>query len=90
LETTIRPTLKELLPVQEIRKIAIQRFNLIAAIVGEVQGRVIVTLFYYTILVPFGLGSRLFSDPLHRKQVDPKWHHREPVPRDLDSAKQQG
>lgn len=66
-----------------------QRFNLITRIVGEVNGRVIVTVFYWTVLVPFGLISRLFTDPLNRKG-DVAWVMRDPVPTDLDSAKEQG
>ena len=36
--------------------------------IGDVVGRLVLTLFYFTIFVPFGLGVRLFADPLHRKQ----------------------
>jgi hypothetical protein len=75
--------------VAEIVQFAWKRFSLLTAIVGEYQGRFIVTAFYYTIFVPFGLGSRLFTDPLRRKET-PRWEERPPVPTDLDSAKQQG
>jgi hypothetical protein len=34
---------------------------------GNWLARVVLTVFYFTILVPFGLGVRLFSDPLHIK-----------------------
>lgn len=70
--------------------LARKRFNLVTSIVGEVQGSIIVTGFYYTILVPFGLGSRFLMDPLRRKQGIQQWQQRPPVPSDLDSAKQQG
>jgi hypothetical protein len=75
--------------VREIFDLAWQRMTLVASIVGEVQGRVIVTGFYFTILVPFGLGSRLFSDPL-RRQGTAQWLERAPIPTDLESAQQQG
>jgi hypothetical protein len=75
--------------VAEIVQFAWKRFSLLTTIVGEYQGRFIVTAFYYTIFVPFGLGSRLFTDPLQRKET-PRWEDRPPVPTDLDSAKQQG
>ena len=42
--------------MSEIVHLAWDRFKIIAGIVGDVQGRVIVTLFYFTILVPFGIG----------------------------------
>jgi hypothetical protein len=37
---------------------------------GDWLGRIVLTIFYFTIFVPFGLGVRLFSDPLHIK-TDP-------------------
>lgn len=79
-------------PFRDIAHIAWERFKIIAAILGDIQGRFIATLFYFTILVPFGLGSRLFSDPLHltSKNAHVRWLERKPVDHQLDSAKQQG
>ena len=34
---------------------------------GDWLARVVLTVFYFTILIPFGLGVRLFSDPLQIK-----------------------
>lgn len=34
---------------------------------GNMLARVVLTIFYFTIFVPFGLGVKLFSDPLHIK-----------------------
>lgn len=31
---------------------------------GDMIARVVLTVFYFTIFMPFGLGVRLFSDPL--------------------------
>jgi hypothetical protein len=70
--------------------IAWKRFSLITSIIGEVQGKIILTAFYFTILAPFGLGSRLMADPLRRKENIHEWQRRDPVPADLDSAKEQG
>lgn len=70
-----------------------ERFNLIASIIGDVQGRVIAVTFYFTILMPFGIGSRLFSDPLRLKAYSGEsssWLERPAVPNDIDSAKEQG
>jgi hypothetical protein len=75
--------------VQDILRFAWKRFSLLTTIVGELQGRFLVTAFYFTIFVPFGLGSRIFTDPLHRNDA-PHWRERPPVPTDLDSAQQQG
>lgn len=32
--------------------------------IGDFIGRLVLTVFYFTIFMPFGLGVRLFSDPL--------------------------
>lgn len=77
--------------MSEIVHLAWERFTIIAGIVGDLQGRVIVTVFYYTILAPFGIGSRLFSDPLRlRTNTTPQWQDRPPVLNTLDDAKRQG
>lgn len=75
--------------MQGILDFAWKRFKLIAEIVGEVQGRVLVTIFYFTILVPFALISKLLGDPLNRSSA-PSWVERHPVKRDIDSARNQG
>ena len=36
---------------------------------GNWLARVVLTVFYFTIFVPFGLGVRLFSDPLQIKKL---------------------
>jgi hypothetical protein len=44
---------------------------------GNWLGRVVLTIFYFTVFVPFGLGVRLFADPLHiKKQPDEFWQPR--------------
>lgn len=77
--------------MREINNIAWRRFNIIATISGDVIGRFVLTLFYFTILMPFGIGYTLFSDPLQKSGgIGPHWLGREPVPNDIESAKQQG
>ena len=45
---------------------------------GDWLGRVVLTIFYFTMFVPFGIGVRLFSDPLHiKKEPDERWQPRE-------------
>jgi hypothetical protein len=70
--------------------LAWNRFNTIANVIGDVQGRVITMIFYFTILMPFGLISSLFNDPLALKSRPLRWQDREPVPNDIDSAREQG
>jgi hypothetical protein len=76
--------------LREIFQIAWKRFNTIALVMGDVQGRIIITAFYFTILLPFGIGSRLFSDPLRQRDRRALWLERAAVPEDLESARQQG
>jgi len=77
----------------EIWRLGWDRFNLITTVVGDIQGRAIAILFYFTILVPFGLLSRLTTDPLKQRVPDNAttfWEDRAPIPTDIDSAKRQG
>ena len=76
----------------DILRLAWSRFNVITSIMGDVQGRLFAMLFYFTFFLPFGVLSRLFSDPL-RREFDVRsaaWLDRNPVPTDLESAKRQG
>lgn len=43
---------------------------------GDQVARVVLTLFYFTIALPFGLGVRLGLDPLGRKSA-PAWIHKD-------------
>lgn len=76
--------------MREIWEIAFSRFKVISSIVSDTSARIVAILFYFTFFVPFGIVSVLFSDPLRIKENQPKWIDRDPVPSDLDSAKQQG
>lgn len=69
--------------------VAWHRFNVISGIISDTTARVIAVLFYFTILVPFGIISTLFSDPLRRKE-SARWLERPPVPADIESAREQG
>ena len=76
--------------LKNIWRIAWERFGLNSSIVADANGRLIATLFYFSILVPFGLLSSIFMDPLRTKRNESSWQQREPVPTDLESAKEQG
>ena len=44
---------------------------------GDWLARVVLTIFYFTVLIPFGIGVRLLSDPLHIKtKATPFWRPR--------------
>jgi len=36
--------------------------------IGDLLARIVLTLFYFTIFVPFGLGVSIFGDPLGLRQ----------------------
>lgn len=76
--------------MRDILQIAWKRFNVLGGVLGDVQGRVIMTVFYFTIFAPFGIASRLFSDPLRQRTTELKWAERAPVLEDLDAARKQG
>ncbi|MGB7338123.1 MAG: hypothetical protein WBC91_04455 [Phototrophicaceae bacterium] len=86
--------------MREIFDIAWHRFNVIQGVVADANARIIAVLFYFTILMPFGLGYSLTSDPFLEKEVTNKegkktnaaqaWHDRDPVPTDLEIARRQG
>ena len=76
--------------MKRIKEIAWQRFSINSTIVADINGRFIATAFYFTIMVPFGLLSAIFMDPLRRKGVKNVWLERSPVPADISSAKEQG
>jgi hypothetical protein len=45
---------------------------------GDWLARVVLTVFYFSILIPFGIGVRLFGDPLHIKsKPDQLWRPRQ-------------
>ena len=41
--------------------------------IGDVVARIVMTLFYFIIAAPFGLGVRFLSDPLKLKPEEPRW-----------------
>lgn len=44
---------------------------------GDILARIVLTVFYFTVFVPFAIGVRLFSDPLHIKTTaSPFWRPR--------------
>ncbi len=51
-----------------------QRWKAFAHIIGNFQSRLLLSIFYFLVLSPFGLGVKLFSDPLRlKKPLLPTW-----------------
>jgi len=56
-----------------------ERWKRIAHTIGVWQSRVLLNVFYYVILAPFGLGVRLLADPLAiTPRPGPHWRRKEP------------
>ncbi len=54
-----------------------QAWRAFGRFMGDMVGRVVMTLFYFTIALPFGLAVRFISDPLQLKAAPPRWGERE-------------
>jgi hypothetical protein len=68
-----------------------ERWKVIARKIGDVQSRVMLVIFYFVILAPFGLAVRILSDPLRlRPQRFSHWLPKERKTTALwDSARRQ-
>jgi hypothetical protein len=63
-----------------------------AAVMGEFNSRVLLTIFFYVVIAPFGFVLRRIRDPLNRSLKDDRpsqWIKREPVPVDRARYEQQ-
>ena len=62
---------------------------------GNLVARLVLSIFYFTVFVPFGLGVRLFSDPLQVKPIgvttspNNLWRTRTTEDRTLDQVRRQ-
>jgi hypothetical protein len=61
----------------------------IAHKIGNFQARVLLTVFYAVLVLPFGLAARFFSDPLRIKKRPTEWLDHPDVPTDMEWARKQ-
>ena len=65
-----------------------QAWRAFGRFMGDLVGRLVMTVFYFSIALPFGLAVRFISDPLRLKPEPPRWSAREPGPAaTLDDAR---
>ena len=64
-----------------------QSWKRIARKVGNFQARVLLTVFYATLMLPFGIAVRLLLDPLRIKKRPARWLDHPEEARDLQWAK---
>ena len=57
--------------------------------IGNFQARVILSIFYAVLVLPFGLATRMFSDPLRIKKKPDQWLDHPNEAYDLDWARKQ-
>ncbi len=63
----------------------------VAKYAGDLQARLILTIFYFTVAAPFGIMLTLFGDPLQIRRFpeDTGWMKRESQSTSLEDAKSQ-
>ena len=67
-----------------------QTWKQVAHAVGTFQARILLTVFYAVLVLPFGIVARLFSDPLRIKRPGPRqWLEHPDETHDLQWAKRQ-
>ena len=66
-----------------------QRWQKVAKQIGDFQARLILSLFYILIVLPIGLISRTFSDPLALKKTAAHWNAKASSPPQMDDARRQ-
>jgi hypothetical protein len=54
---------------------------------GDFMARIVLTIFYFTLFAPFGLGVRLLSDPLSLKSGRLAWLERSTKDRTINDAR---
>lgn len=66
------------------------RWKKIGHAIGNFQARILLTVIYYVLILPFGLVVRAFSDSMHMKKRPEKWFDHPPIPNTLEEARRQG
>ncbi|MCB8927441.1 MAG: hypothetical protein H6652_17655 [Ardenticatenaceae bacterium] len=56
-------------------------------IMGDFVARIVLTIFYFTVFLPFGLIITLFSDQLDMKDLKPSWLDRKTKDLTLEDAR---
>lgn len=64
-----------------------KKWRAFGQMMGDFVARIFMTVFYFTIAVPFGIGVRLFKDPLRLKSRESGWLPRETKPETLEDAR---
>lgn len=73
-------------------KRAWEGWKVFAAEMGHVQGGLFMGYFYFIVVTLFGIGARIFTDPMALKAtpVNSGWIERRPLDKTLEEAREQG
>lgn len=66
------------------------RWKKIGHAIGNFQARILLTVIYSVLILPFGLAVRAFADSMHMKKRPEKWFDHPPIPNTLEEARRQG
>ncbi len=66
------------------------RWKKIGHAIGNFQARILLTIIYSVLVLPFGLVVRLFADSMHIKKRPEKWFDHPTIPNTLEEARRQG
>ncbi len=61
----------------------------VAKKIGDFQARLMLTIFYFVLILPMGLIARMFADPLALKRSTASWTSRTSAPPSLEEARRQ-
>ena len=81
--------------LSQVEKGLLQRtwdgWKVFATKIGNYQGRLMFAFFYFVVVTLFGIGVRMFSDPLTVKQRRGTtcWSERSPMKHDLEASREQ-
>ena len=50
-----------------------KKWRAFGKVMGDFVARIFMTVFYFTIAIPFGIGVRIFKDPLRLKSKQANW-----------------
>lgn len=75
--------------VWQVVKSAWKAWTRLAHKIGNFQARLLLTLMYVTLVLPFGITVRLFSDPLRIKKRPERWLDRTEEANDMVWAQRQ-
>jgi hypothetical protein len=64
-----------------------ERWKKIAHAIGNFQARLLLTILYIILVLPFGLAVRLFADPLRIRKGPREWLGRPTETMDLEWAR---